>query len=133
MVVVSYLFILWVIELFKADVTLPWSLCSLFNTPASSIRGCCGNVAYSRFTSSSMYSTNFPHSPYFGIFVKGQRHLHRQRCCVHIILTVHVCLSFPYMMPYLFSQSSLYSLFQDDVTHMCYSCEKYTAPLWRTT
>ena len=51
----------------------------------------------------------FPHSSYLDTFSRCQRHLHRQRCCVHVILTVHVCLSFQYMVSCLFSQSSLYS------------------------
>ena len=34
----------------------------------------------------------FPHRPYPDTSLKVQRHLHRQRCCAHTILIVHVCL-----------------------------------------
>ena len=82
---------------------------SLFNTSVSFVMGCRGNVSYNRFTFSSMCSTNFSTQSLPQYIFKGQEHLHRQGCCVHTILMVHVCLPFPYMMPCLFSQSSLYS------------------------
>ena len=79
------------------------ALCSLFNASVSSVIQCRRNVSYNRFTSSSMFLQTFPHSPYLDIYLKGKRHLHRQRCCVHTILTAHVYLSFPYTIPYPFS------------------------------
>ena len=45
--------------------------CPLFNTSLTYIIGCYGNVAYSRFTSSSMCSTNFSIQPFPQYFFNG--------------------------------------------------------------
>ena len=67
--VISYLSIPWVIKLIEANVTL--FCCLVFSF--QHIMGCCGNVAYSRFTSSSMYSTNFFHTVLTSIHFQGVR------------------------------------------------------------
>ena len=107
---VSHLFILRVIKLFKEDVTLFCRLVFSFQHISKLCHGllwkCLIQPLYLFFYD---FLQTFPHSPYLDTFLKGQGHLHRQRCCLHTILTLHVCLSFPYMMPCLFSQPSMYS------------------------
>ena len=106
---ISYLLILRVIKLFKADVTLfcclvfslqqigklSWDSVEMFHTTTLPLLLC--------------ILQTFPHSTCLGTFSRGQGHIHRQRYCVHTIMIVHACLSFLYMMPCLFSQPSFYS------------------------
>ena len=110
--VIFYLFILWVIKLFDADLT-PFC-CLVFSyqhigTSVSSIIGCFGNVAYSSFTSSSMYFTNFSlQSLSRYIFNRSRTSPWAKVQCTH-----HAdgkCMFiFPYMVPWFFSRPSLYS------------------------
>ena len=106
---ISHLFIPWVIKLFEANVTL--SCCLVFSL--QHIGKFYHGLPWKCFIQ-PLYLFFFVfykifHSLYLGTLSRGQGHLHNQRYCVHTILMVHVCFSFPYMMPYLLSQSSLYS------------------------
>ena len=94
--VISYLSIFRVIKLFEADVTL--LCCHVFCLQHSS-----------KFFIQPLYL-------FFYVFYElfhtvFTLHFHRQRYCVHSILTVHLFSSFPCMVPCLVSQSSLYSTY----------------------
>ena len=79
----------------KTGQALPWAAVEMFYTTVLPLLLC--------------ILQTFPHSPSLDTFLRREGHLHRQRCCVHTILMIHVFLSFPYLVSCLFSQSSLYS------------------------
>ena len=56
---------------------------SLFNISGSSVIGCCGNISYKRFTSSSLCSTNFSTQSLPRTSSMDQEHLHKRTWCVH--------------------------------------------------
>ena len=106
--VISYLSIFRVIELFEADGTLFCCLVFSIQHIGKFYHGLPWKCFIQPLYHLYVFYELFQHSPYLGTFLNGQGHLHRLRCCVHTILTEHVCLSFPCMVPFLFSQSSLY-------------------------
>ena len=74
MTVISYLSLLRIIELFKADVTLFCGFVFSFLTHSiSPVMGCNGNVAYKYFTSSLMCSINFSTQSLLWHIFKGSR------------------------------------------------------------
>ena len=105
MTAIFYLSILMVIKLFKADVTF-------FYCFVSCVISCCRNITHNRFNSSSKCSINFSAQSLHSIFSMNQQYQNQQQTCyVQIIQTVHVLLSFLYMVSSLFALSSFGSSF----------------------
>ena len=101
MTAIFYLSILMVIKLFKTDVTF-------FYCFMSCVISWCRNITHNRFNSSSKCSINFSTQSLHGIFSMNQQHQNQQQTWyVQIIQTVHLRLSFLYMIASLFALSSI--------------------------
>ena len=95
--VIFYLFILWVIKLFDVDLT-PFC-CLVFSyqhigTSVSSIIVALEMLHTAPLLLLLCILRTFPYSLYLGTFLIDPEHLHGQKCSVHTMLMVNVCLYF---------------------------------------